>query len=115
MKQTPRMNRAREVKRVVELLSRSNPAKIILFGSQASGAHRSESDIDLCVLVDSYHGRPAFRIKQDLYRLLMAQHYDFPIDLDVHVYSLAEFENKLNRGDPFLRTIAGGQVLYERR
>ena len=107
----PTMN---EVRKIVSILQRSNPRRIILFGSLARGITRSDSDIDLCVLVDSYGGRPSVRTKQEMYRLLAAQHYDFPVDIDVRVYELAEYQDKLARGDPFIGDIAAGKVLYER-
>jgi predicted nucleotidyltransferase len=103
-----------EVRKIVSILQRSNPLRIILFGSLVRGIAHSESDIDLCVLVDSYGGRPSVRTKQDLYRLLAAQHYDFPVDIDVRVYEIAEYQDKLARGDPFVSDIAAGKVLYER-
>lgn len=104
----------REVRKIVSILKRSNPRRIILFGSLASGMAHGDSDIDLCVLVDSYGGRPSVRTKQDMFRLLAAQHYDFPVDIDVRVYELAEYQDKLARGDPFISDIEAGKVLYER-
>jgi predicted nucleotidyltransferase len=104
----------REARRIAAILKRSNPRRIILFGSLASGRSQTDSDIDLCVLVDSYGGRPSVRAKQDMFRLLVAHNYDWPVDVDVHVYELAEYQDKLARGDPFLREIAAGKVLYER-
>jgi uncharacterized protein len=103
-----------EVRKIVSILQRSNPRRIILFGSLAKGTAQRDSDIDLCVLVDSYGGRPSVRTKQDMYRLLAAQYYDFPVDIDVRVYEFAEYQDKLERGDPFMADIAAGKVLYER-
>ena len=114
MRQMTRAGRLREARRIATILRQSKPARIILFGSSATGPVRPGSDIDLCILVDSLNGRPSFRIKQDLYKLLMSQHYDFPVDVDVHVYTVADFQDRLARNDPFLCNIASGQVLYER-
>lgn len=105
----------REARRITALLRRPGLAMVILFGSQASGASTAESDIDLCVLLDSYEGLPRFRIKQDLYRRLMEQHYAFPVDVDFHVYTVKDFQDRLLRNDPLVRDITAGKVLYERR
>jgi predicted nucleotidyltransferase len=115
MRQRVKVGGLREARRVAGLLGLSSPAKIILFGSQAKGTGGPDSDIDLCVLVDSYQGRPSFRIKQDLYRLLAANDYRFKVDVDLHVYAVDDYEDKLVRDDPFVREIAQGQVLYERQ
>ena len=101
----------REVRKIVSILQRSNPRRIILFGSLASGIAHSDSDIDLCVLVDDAMHR-TFRVKQDLYRLLMAAHYEFPVDVDFRVYTLSEFRERLAGGDPFVNDIAQGRVVY---
>jgi len=115
MNGTRRVSRLREAKKIAGLLRQANPEKIILFGSTATGRTWAGSDVDLCVLVESYDGRPRFRIVQDLYKLLMQEHYEFWVDLDVKVYSTADFEDRLAQGDPFVREIAGGRVLYERQ
>ncbi len=104
----------REARRIAAILSRAAPRRVILFGSVATGAASAESDIDLCVLVDSYDGRPAFRLEQDFYKLLLAQRYEFPVDVDMRVYTVRDFQDRVERGDPFLRQIASGVVLYER-
>jgi predicted nucleotidyltransferase len=114
MERAKRVPGIREAKRIVKILATANPRRIIVFGSVASGKTRATSDIDLCVLVDSLGGRPAFRLKQDLYQLLWDHQYDFPVDIDVRVYAFDDYHNRLQHGDPFLREIAIGQVLYER-
>jgi predicted nucleotidyltransferase len=114
MRNTRRVSRVREAKKIAGLLRQADPEKIILFGSAAKGRTWAGSDVDLCVIVDSYEGRPRFRLVQDFYKLLVAEHYDFPLDIDMHVYAVTDFEDRLARGDPFLREIADGKVLYER-
>jgi len=113
--QAKRISGMREARRIAALLRDAKPARIILFGSQARGASTAESDIDLCVLVDSYEGLPRFRIKQALFQRLMDQRYAFPVDIDFHVYTVSDFQNRLAHNDPLVRDIAAGKVLYERQ
>jgi predicted nucleotidyltransferase len=102
----------REVHKIVSHLQRSNPRRIILFGSLAKKLASSESDIDLCVLVDDQDQRPSFRIKQDLFRSLMEGNYTFIVDLDFRVYTVGDFDKRLADGDPMVREIAQGRVVY---
>jgi predicted nucleotidyltransferase len=102
----------REVHKIVSHLQRSNPRRIILFGSLAKKTARRESDIDLCVLVDNQDQRPSFRIKQDLFRFLMEADYSFVVDLDFRVYTVSDFDRRLADGDPMVREIAQGRVIY---
>lgn len=115
VKEPRHYGRLQEARRIAEILRGANPRRIILFGSQVTGRAGPESDIDLCVLIDSNQGRPLFRIKQDLYRFLLAHGYRFSVDVDMHVYTVDDFQDKLSRGDPFLREIVAGKVLYDRR
>ena len=103
---------AEETRKVVEILKKANPEKIIRFGSSVRGTPRENSDIDLCILKKP-EGHPV-REKQKLRRLLSQHHYDYPVDIDLHVYSPEEYEDRLRRGDFFVREIEQGEVVYVR-
>jgi len=102
-----------ETQRVVEILKKANPEKIIRFGSSVSGEMHRDSDIDLCIVkkIEGNH----IREKQNLRRLLSKYHYDYPVDIDLHVYSSEEYEDRLRRGDFFLEEIEKGEVVYVRK
>jgi predicted nucleotidyltransferase len=101
-----------ETRKVVEILKRADPEKIIRFGSSVWGPLGTSSDLDLCVL-KRLEDSP-IREKQKLRRLLSKYHYDYPVDIDLHVYSPDEYEDRLKRGDFFLKEIERGEVVYAR-
>ncbi|MFQ5859267.1 MAG: nucleotidyltransferase domain-containing protein [Anaerolineae bacterium] len=103
-----------ETNKVVGILKKANPVRIIRFGSVARGEPRPESDLDLCVLIEWQDDRPAFRIVQSFYRLLSKHKYSYPIDVEFKAYRPAEFDELLRRGNYFVEEIAAGEVVYER-
>jgi predicted nucleotidyltransferase len=101
-----------EMRKLVEILKQASPHRVIRFGSSAGGKLHDESDIDLCVLLEAKEGLPRFRRAQQLYRLLTANDYAWVVDVEFHVYSPQEYVERLKRGDPFVREIAQGEVVY---
>jgi len=101
-----------ETRKVVEILKQANPERIIRFGSVARGTWGPDSDLDLCVLIDT--DMPPFRVKQRLFKLLFAGRYRHPVSLDLHVYPPEEYHSRLAKGDPFLEEIERGEVVYAR-
>ena len=75
------------------LVDRFHPARIILFGSQANGRARSDSDVDLLVLMDAVDN------KRDLRVAMRESLADIPIDKDVLVASTDEAIRRLTVGD----------------
>ncbi|MCH7639638.1 MAG: nucleotidyltransferase domain-containing protein [Bacteroidetes bacterium] len=66
-----------EVRRVVEqVVAEVQPLRIILFGSRAKGTARTDSDIDLLVVMPD--GTPALPTMQRLYRSI--NHADAAVD-----------------------------------
>jgi predicted nucleotidyltransferase len=93
------------VRRIVEALS---PHKIILFGSQARGDARPESDIDLLVIADST--QPRYRRSAPLYGVLS----DILVPMDILVYSPEEVQEWSEVRQAFVTTaVREGKVLYE--
>jgi predicted nucleotidyltransferase len=83
---------------------------VILFGSYAYGRPTPESDVDLLVIMDSTESaaRRSSAVSLACRPKLLA--------MDVLVRTPQEVEDRLQRGDTFLRDIlARGRVLYERR
>lgn len=88
------------------LLREFQPAKVILFGSQAAGTARPDSDVDLLVVFPG-DGDLSHR-SLDIRRRIPC---DFPLDLVVR--SEGELKRRLMQGDTFLQSILDdGRVIY---
>jgi predicted nucleotidyltransferase len=84
-----------------------HPQKIILFGSYAYGQPRSESDIDILVLMDT-------PLRENQQALQIRQYLNPLFGLDIIVYSPDKLEQRLAWEDSFLREITErGIILYE--
>ncbi len=93
------------VRRIVDVI---HPEKVILFGSQARGEARPESDIDLLVIAKST--QPRYRRSAPLYGALS----DILAAMDILVYSPEEVEEWSHVRQAFVTTaIREGKVLYE--
>jgi predicted nucleotidyltransferase len=92
--------------RIVEAF---DPEKVILFGFHAAGTPRSDSDVDLLVIMEA-EGPP-------IQRAVAVKRVSRPrfVAMDVLVKTPEEVANQLQRGNLFLRQILEeGTVLYER-
>jgi uncharacterized protein len=86
-----------------------NPEKVILFGSQASGTPRADSDIDLLVIMNS--SLSAIQRAVEVKRACRPRF----VSMDVLVKTPEELTTRLQQGNLFLRQILEqGRVLYER-
>jgi predicted nucleotidyltransferase len=106
-----RRKRNAHIKRLCEEIAREfNPEKIILFGSQAYGKPRVESDIDLLVVMH-YEGSP-FRQAGEILKRVIPQVGVLPIDLLVRTPD--QINERLAIGDQFVSEILErGKVMYE--
>lgn len=102
---------ARDLKEITRRIVRAgHPEMVILFGSRAYGTPRSDSDLDLLVVMDK-EGSHSERIAS-----LKKLFADLPIRLDLHARTPAEVAQRLEMGDEFMQTIVGrGQKLYPMR
>jgi predicted nucleotidyltransferase len=90
-----------------QIIGKYKPEKIILFGSAARGEHNLDTDVDLLIIKKEtpYYGADRIR---ELSRMI-----DRNIPLDLLIYRPEEFENRLQMGDPFIKSIIKeGKVLY---
>lgn len=101
----------KEINRLIEILKDCQPRKIIVFGSVTQGKVRKGSDIDICIVKEIVGGR--IDEKQDLRRLLSAHNYDYPVSVDLHLYSPAEFENSQDANFFIEEIKKTGKVVYE--
>jgi len=95
------------VRRIVDAVQ---PEKVILFGSQARGASRPNSDFDVLVIKQS--DEPRYRRSAPLYAALA----DLPVEVDVMVYTPEEVEEWSEVPQAFVTTaLREGTTIYERR
>lgn len=90
-----------------------NPKQIILFGSQARGTSRPDSDLDFLIVQDKPFTPTSTRRQQmaRLWRLLA----HFPISQDFVVYTEDEVEKwRHTRNHVIARALREGKVVYER-
>lgn len=90
------------------ILTVVDPVRIILFGSQANGLANSESDFDICVLVDEQTGHR--KISQQLYTKFI----DFPKPIDFIVLNQEKLDVLSVNSDMIYKNISIGLVIYDR-
>lgn len=83
--------------------------RVIVYGSQAEGTADPGSDVDLLVIVESDEQPLDRRIR--LRRLLGGPGQ--PVPFDLVVLTPAEFEARMERGDPFIQQVLDrGRTLH---
>jgi predicted nucleotidyltransferase len=88
------------------LVDQFAPEKVILFGSQARGDARLDSDADILVVMP-YEGRPFAKCRE----IRRACNPDFRVDLVI--WRLEDIEPRFHWGDPVIReALDQGEVLY---
>lgn len=84
-------------------------AKIILFGSQATGSALQDSDVDLLVI------RNKKGTLTQRYAEVSALFYPRRFPMDIIIKTAAEYGKRLSLGDPFFKEIErSGVAVYER-
>lgn len=105
---------------IEEIVSRPSPLephKIVLFGSQASGTSRDDSDIDLLVILDSNAISQTYEEKMAKKLSVRDRILDISkaIAVDLVVYTKAEYETLEAARGSFVREVdRTGRVLYEK-
>ena len=102
------------IKKMTDIIVQEvNPKQVILFGSQARGAARPDSDLDFLIVQD-HPFVPGQTRRQQMARLLrlLAQ---FPVSQDILVYTPDEVEEwRQSKNHVIARALREGKVLYER-
>jgi predicted nucleotidyltransferase len=92
---------------VADLAGKFRPEQVVLFGSQADGKSKADSDVDLLVVMP--HRGPAALQAAKIRAAIPA-----PFPLDLIVRSPRKIQKRLELGDNFLREIfRRGEVLYD--
>jgi HEPN domain-containing protein/predicted nucleotidyltransferase len=100
-----------EIARVVATIAaRFHPARVILFGSRASGSPTSESDIDLMVIMET-----ALRPDEQADLIRQAIEPGPPVRVDLHVRTPAQIRLGLRERDFFILDAMNGNTLYEEK
>ncbi|MDR1417937.1 MAG: nucleotidyltransferase domain-containing protein [Endomicrobium sp.] len=100
--------------KIVESLKPVDPYKIILFGSHARGTAKSDSDIDLLIILDSdlVVKNSDERIRRNCAVKINVK-YVYPMDLVVQ--SRAEYMLNKERGSFFIYEVEkAGKTIYEK-
>ncbi|MBN2449599.1 MAG: nucleotidyltransferase domain-containing protein [Lentisphaeria bacterium] len=88
------------------LKAQESVRRIILFGSLARGRVGERSDVDLVVVQET--DQPVLSRVEELYRLVLPE-----VDMDILVYTPAEFEQLRESRGFVRRLLREGKVLYE--
>ncbi len=102
------MQNVEEVKRVTDqIVKHFSPDKVILFGSQAKGTAGEESDIDLCIVMQTKDRRETLC---ELYLLIESE-----IPVDLILYTPEQWASCAAEEGSFASLILEkGMVVYER-
>ena len=98
-------------------LKSSNPYKIILFGSHATGNQSKNSDIDLMVVLDNDHVAKTYqeRLDKRMYIKSLVLDINRQVPLDILVYSKQELNLIKKQGNRLIDEIEKtGRILYEK-
>ena len=102
---------------LIFLLKPSDPYKIILFGSHATGNPNKDSDIDIMVILDNNDVSKTYteRLNKKIYIRNLLININRNIPLDILVYSKEELKLIKNNGNYFIDEIEKkGKVIYEK-
>ena len=98
----------KEIQNILEqLIHLYKPEKVILFGSLANGRVNQGTDIDLFIIKSDVPALGVDRIRQ------LDTIISYELATDFIVYKPQEVEQRLQLGDPFVKSILEeGKVLY---
>lgn len=94
-------------KRLVD--KRLNVSKIVLFGSQAEGKFRAESDVDIVLISEDFKNKSIFKRLELIKEAEIATIKKFMIPLDVIMMTPEEFEGGTSLVSEYAKN---GKVLF---
>ena len=102
---------------IISRIRRTDPYKIIMFGSYADDAFSEDSDLDLLIVLDSPEIAQNYDEKMRNKLLVRRNIYGLSkqIPIDLVVYTKGEYDIILRNGTSFSHEIKNkGKVLYEK-
>ena len=102
---------------IINKLKKTNPYKIILFGSYASRVVSEDSDIDLVVVLDSSEIGRNYEEKMKNKLMVRRSIYELSkkMAIDLVIYTKAEYDIISNNENSFFNEIENtGKILYEK-
>jgi len=102
---------------LVTMLKPSDPQKIVLFGSYATGNHGENSDVDIMVVLDNDHVSKTYteRLNKKISVRKLVLEINRKVPLDILVYSKEELNIIKERGNDFIDEVERtGKVIYEK-
>jgi predicted nucleotidyltransferase len=111
------MNNYDYIDQLLEALKQSDPYRIILFGSYATGTANENSDIDMLIILDNNDVAKNYeeRLQKKLYINRLVRNINYKIPLDILVYSKEEYKIVKNYGNYFIEEIERtGKIIYEK-
>jgi len=102
---------------LVEAIKQSDPYRIILFGSHATGTATEDSDIDMVVILDNNDVAKTYRERAEKKLIInrLVRDINYRVALDILVYSREEYKIVKDSGNYFIDEIEKtGKVLYEK-
>jgi predicted nucleotidyltransferase len=103
--------------RICESLKCTNPYRIILFGSIASGSYNDDSDFDIAIILDYPLTPKNYEEKLDMKMSVRKAlgNLSFEIPIDLIVYTMGEFETIKSLNTSFYKELEEtGEILYEK-
>ncbi len=110
------MNENFYIKRITEILSKSDPYLILLFGSYAYGTPDENSDIDILVVTKDNFIPQNFEEKHKIYLEISRKIRDIKMEVavDLIVHTLPMYKKFIRQNSSFAREIlTKGKILYE--
>jgi len=114
---TERMDIVALLAELVAALRKADPWRIVLFGSQANGTARPDSDIDIMVILDNEDVAQTYteRLQKELFIRTLVYEVNRKVALDILVYSRAEYRKVKAYGNFFVEEVEKtGKVIYEK-
>lgn len=99
-----------KIQQIVSALKEIHPERILLFGSVAARRIHADSDIDVCIVMETDN---VLETKRQLRSILWRRRVGFTPEIDIHVYPPKMYADYKKRNDPFIEEIEKGIVLYE--
>lgn len=95
---------------IISILLEFDPQKIYAYGSWTKGTAKSDSDIDLAVVVNE--NADVLRIKRKFAERLWEKRYPYDLEPDIRLVPKDIFEYRLSKGDPFITSVVSGKLVY---